>query len=233
MTLPPASSTRPVPTRFRTPSASVMTRERRMPVFVWSKKATCKRPTWRWTERRISVIERWAALPSTWDSAKPVIAWTMVAAPGTRTIVSRRSRRPFPMTSSRRIFVVPGSTRPQSRLTRRRPNPRASRPFRAAMSSDASRRMTFTGSFALGLPLSSGRADPVRPRRSARIERDEKPPPVRPSFGILRRLRTRRRGGKGAPPRDCTEQTSGGAEDCSPFKYAAHAEREQSVVLTG
>ena len=43
------------------PSASVMTRESRTPVFVWSKKPTWRRPTWRWTLRRISVIERCAA----------------------------------------------------------------------------------------------------------------------------------------------------------------------------
>ena len=36
VTAPPTISTRPVPTRFLMPSASVMTRERSTPVFVWS-----------------------------------------------------------------------------------------------------------------------------------------------------------------------------------------------------
>ena len=80
--MPPSSSTRPVPTRFRMPSASVMTRDSRMPVLVWSKKEIWRRPTWRWTLRRISVIECCAARPRTWERANPVMAWIRVAPPG-------------------------------------------------------------------------------------------------------------------------------------------------------
>ena len=45
VTNPPDNWTKPVPTRLRTPSASVMMREISMPVFVESKYATGSRVT--------------------------------------------------------------------------------------------------------------------------------------------------------------------------------------------
>ena len=123
MTRPPTTSTRPVPTRLRMPSASVMTRESSAPTLFWSKKETESRPMCRWTARRISVIERCAALPRTWDRAKDVTAWMRVAAPEMSTSRPSSCRWPLPMTSSRRNLVVPGRTSPATRFTRRRREP--------------------------------------------------------------------------------------------------------------
>ncbi len=53
------------------PSASDMMREMSTPVFVESKYATGRRATCSSTVRRMSVIDRCAAIPRTWASAKP------------------------------------------------------------------------------------------------------------------------------------------------------------------
>ena len=62
----------PVPTRLRTPSASVITREMRTPVLVESKYETGSLRTWACTRFRISVIARCAAMLTTWDRANDV-----------------------------------------------------------------------------------------------------------------------------------------------------------------
>ena len=55
---PPMSSTRPVPTRFRTPSASLMIREIKTPVFVESKYDTGRRRTCACTRFRTAPMNR-------------------------------------------------------------------------------------------------------------------------------------------------------------------------------
>jgi hypothetical protein len=64
----PTSCTRPVPTRFRIPSASFMIREMSTPLWVLSKYATGSRSTCACTRLRISVIARCAATLITWVS---------------------------------------------------------------------------------------------------------------------------------------------------------------------
>ncbi len=81
MRSPPTSCTIPVPTRFRIPSASVMMREMRIPVFVESKYETGRRRMWRCTSTRMSVMARCAAMLTTCESANEVIAWMIVATP--------------------------------------------------------------------------------------------------------------------------------------------------------
>ena len=58
------------------------------------------RVTWVITRFRISVMARWAATPSTWDSAKAVPAWITVAPSATPESHSSSSERPFGTTSS-------------------------------------------------------------------------------------------------------------------------------------
>ena len=70
----PTSWMSPVPTRLRTPSASVMMREMRTPVFVESKYEIGRRSTCACTRLRISVIARCAAMLTTCDSANDVPA---------------------------------------------------------------------------------------------------------------------------------------------------------------
>src|SRR3972149_3778156 len=77
---PPASSTMPVPIRFRMPSTSDMMRETSAPVLVASKKAIRNRMTWRCTFSRISAIRRCAALDRSCVSENDVVAWIAVAA---------------------------------------------------------------------------------------------------------------------------------------------------------
>ena len=86
-----------------------------------------------WTARRISVIARCAATPSTWDSANDVTACTIVAAPAASAMGISSSCRPRPNTSSMSSFVVPGSTSPDKRLTNITPRPSPSRPRRDQM----------------------------------------------------------------------------------------------------
>ncbi len=182
------------------PSASVMTRDSRMPVLVWSKKEIWRRPTWRWTLRRISVIECWAARPRTWESAKPVMAWIRVAPPAARTIQTSSSRWPLPMTLSSRTLVVPGSTRPAMREISSRPRPSARRPLRAWTSSAASRRITERGMDFFFFFSSSGWGATRERRFSPRAERDERPPPNSPIFAMgsgLSENATSREGGHG------------------------------------
>src|SRR6185436_7370684 len=107
--------------------------------------------------------------------AYPVRAWISVAAPATRTILSRSSRWPLAMTSSSSTLVVPGRTRPQRRLIRSNPSPSPRRPLRAAMSSTASRMMTFRPGFFF-FSGSSGRAD--LPLRRSTFEAPEERPPA-------------------------------------------------------
>ncbi len=78
-TSPPAKSTKPVPSRLRTPSTSLMMRDTRAP-FCWHRRrlpadgemcvCTCSRR---------SAISRWAAFESSWVREKEVTPWTSVA----------------------------------------------------------------------------------------------------------------------------------------------------------
>src|SRR5205823_9304783 len=70
----PVSCTRPVPTRFLMPSASVMMREIRIPVLVESKYRMGRRMTCASTSLRISVMARCAATPSTCEFMNEVTA---------------------------------------------------------------------------------------------------------------------------------------------------------------
>src|SRR5688572_6684834 len=75
-------------------------------------------------------MSRWAALESSWKSAKEVAACTSVAA---RTAATRGTRRPGrrPLrTSSTRYFADAGRTRPEKRLTSMMRRPRSRRPRR-------------------------------------------------------------------------------------------------------
>src|SRR6476659_3286461 len=122
-----------------------------------------------------------------------------VAPPAARTRRPRSSRRPFPITSSSRNFVVPGSTRPQRRLTARSPNPSASLPLRAERSSPASRRTTLKGGalrFFSSEPERMARAAPP-PRRSAR-GRPPRPPPKPPIPLATSQVYLREKRGPGA-----------------------------------
>ncbi len=64
------------------PSASVMTRESSDAGLRLVEVGDRQPADVRWTARRISVIERWAALPRTWERAKAVSAWRRVARAG-------------------------------------------------------------------------------------------------------------------------------------------------------
>ena len=127
VTIDPVSCTSPVPTRFRMPSASVMMREIRMPLFVESKYRIGRRITCASTSLRISVMARCAATPSTWELVNAVSASTVVARPAASASFGSRSQLPLLITSSIRYFVVVGSTRPDSRLISISTRPSASR----------------------------------------------------------------------------------------------------------
>ena len=102
VTSPPTSCTSPVPTKFRTPSASVMMREMRIPVLVESKYAMGKRNTKACMDFRMSVMARWAATPRICDSPNEAIAWTIAATPTAAAITPSRSARFCPTTWSMR-----------------------------------------------------------------------------------------------------------------------------------
>src|ERR1700724_321325 len=96
----------------------------------------------------MSVIERWAAMPSSWDRLKEVTACTTVAAPAASSSSSSRrifiamSRPLARTTQSTRSLLTPGRTKPATRLTAMIARPRPSRPLRASISSRASARTT-------------------------------------------------------------------------------------------
>ena len=77
---PPASSIRPVPTRFRKPSTSFMIRDTRSPVLFASWNAIGRRPTCSWTRIRMSAISCCAAFETSCTSAKEPRPCTTVAA---------------------------------------------------------------------------------------------------------------------------------------------------------
>ena len=77
---PPASSMRPVPTRFRRPSTSLMIRETRSPVLFASWYATGRRPTCCCTRTRMSAMSCCAAFETSWARAKELSPCTTVAA---------------------------------------------------------------------------------------------------------------------------------------------------------
>ena len=113
---PPASSTSPVPTRFRNPSTSFMTRETRSPVLFWSSKATGRRPTCSCTRTRISAMSFCAAFDTSWTSANELRPCSAVAPTTAPTRGRSRSSWRRPMTSSIRYLVEAGRTSPATRL---------------------------------------------------------------------------------------------------------------------
>ncbi len=135
---PPASSMRPVPTRFRKPSTSFMIRETRSPVLFASWKASGRRPTCSCTLIRISAMSFCAALETSCTRAKALRPCTTVAATTAPTSGSSRSTRRPPMTSSMRYLVEAGRTRPATRLTAMSTRARASRPRRGFMRAQTS-----------------------------------------------------------------------------------------------
>ncbi len=130
---PPASSMRPVPTRFRKPSTSFMIRDTRSPVLFASWNAIGSRPTCSCTRIRMSAISCCAAFETSCTSAKEPRPCTTVAATTAPTRGSSRSIWRRPMTSSIRYLVEAGRTSPATRLTAMSRKARASSPRRGFM----------------------------------------------------------------------------------------------------
>ncbi len=84
---PPTTCTNPVPTRFRTPSTSFITRETSTPDLVLSKTRIGSRSTCFCTRARSCEISCWASTLSSRVSRKPVVACRKVAAPTIETSV--------------------------------------------------------------------------------------------------------------------------------------------------
>ena len=135
---PPASSMRPVPTRFRNPSTSFMTRDTRSPDLFASWNAIGRRPTCSCTRMRMSAISCCAALETSCTSAKEPRPWTTVAATTAPTRGSSSSTWRRPMTSSIRYLVEAGRTRPATRLTAMSTKATARRPRRGFMRAQTS-----------------------------------------------------------------------------------------------
>ncbi len=157
----------PVPTTFRTPSASVMTREITMPVFVESKYDTGSRSTCACTRLRMSVMARWPATLTTCDSENDVTAWISVAPATASASGMSRSGRCLPITVSIRYFELPGNTNPASRLTTMSDSPMTSDCRCSAISSRASRQARFGSSGFLTVAPPAATEAPRRLPRSA------------------------------------------------------------------
>ncbi len=124
---PPTSWTSPVPTRFLIPSASFITRDSRIPVWVWSKNWIGSRSTCSSTDRRMSVMARCAAMPSTRTRANEVAAWTTAAPRMASAMGVSSSVRCSMKTWSTTYLELMGRTRPATRLISMITNPRSRR----------------------------------------------------------------------------------------------------------
>ncbi len=123
---PPKNSIKPVPSRLRMPSTSVMMRATSVPVLFASKYATGRRPMWACTLARNSAIRRWPALDTSCVMAKPVTPCMTVAARTASTKGANSDSWCLPITLSIRYLDEVGSTRPQTRLITISTKPRAS-----------------------------------------------------------------------------------------------------------
>ena len=117
-----------------------MIRDTRSPVLFASWKATGSRPTCSCTLIRMSAISFCAAFDMSCTSANELSAWTTVAATTAPTSGTSSSVREWPMTSSIRNLVEPGSTSPATRLTAISRNARASSRRRGRTSAHTSGR---------------------------------------------------------------------------------------------
>ena len=211
---PPASSTSPVPTRFRKPSTSYMTRDTRSPVLFASWNAIGSRPTCSWTLIRMSAMSFCAAFETSWTRANELSPCTTVA-PTTAPTSGRRSAtlRP-PITSSTRYLVEAGSTRPETRLTAMSRKATARSPRRGLTSAQTS------GSRAFRRSGFRPRADCFDSRVTTRAA-----PLMPPSISALRARADMR--GTSSPlwiPRDTASRTSLGMT--GPGRPALHAGRD-------
>ena len=137
---PPTRCTSPVPTILRTPSASVITRDTRAPVWLLSKNATGRRSRWRCTRARRIEIRCCASTLSRRVSRNELTPCASTAPPTASSSGASRAVLWPPITSSIRYFEAPGSTSPVRRLTTINASPSSSSQRRGQMISDTTRR---------------------------------------------------------------------------------------------
>src|SRR5690554_2434945 len=113
---PPTIWAKPVPTRLRTPSTSVITRETSSPVLALSKKRIGNRIIWAWTCAHNLDIKFWASTLRICVNANEVTDWITTASTTARISHFSNSKSLEGITSSTRYLLAPGKTKPANRL---------------------------------------------------------------------------------------------------------------------